>query len=360
MANPIPAGNDRLRWMLYGAYGYTGLLVIGEALARGHRPVLAGRDAAKLRPLAGRYGLPWCAVGLDDAAALDRALADVDLVYHVAGPFTQTAAPMREACLRTKTHYVDVTGESPVTADTFALQDRARRAGILMLPSSGVNTVPTDSVAAFVCAALPDAVAVEVAIDTVHRQSSGSLVSMIEVASLGGLVRRDGIIVDEPARTRTVRFPRGSRHCIALPLADIHTAWHTTGVGNITAYVAQQRAVVLGMKLTSPLMRRVFSNERVKRWTQARLQQYVKGPDAATRDRDCTQVWAQASNRRGERVAAWLETLEGYTFTGAVAPRIVEAVLASELTGVGTVAGSFGADFVLDLPRTYRYTELRS
>ncbi len=346
--------NASLRWMLYGAYGYTGLLVIEEALARGHRPVLAGRDPAKLRPLAERHGLSWVSVALDDPAGLDRALAEVDLVYHVAGPFTQTAAPMRDACLRTGTHYVDVTGESPVTADTFALDARAREAGVLMLPSSGVNTVPTDAVAAYVAQALPDATALEIAIDTVHRQSSGSLVSMVEVAALGGLVRRGGVVVEEPTRLRTVRFPHGTRHCIGLPLSDIHTAWHTTHVPDITAYIAQERALVLGLKWTAPVMRRVVAHEGVKRWTQATLQ-HVRGPDASTRDRDRTQVWAMARNARGELAEAWLDTLEGYTFTGAVAPLVVEAALSSERRGATTVAAAFGPDFVLQLRRTRRY-----
>ena len=32
------------RWMLYGANGYTGRLIVAEALARGMTPVLAGRN----------------------------------------------------------------------------------------------------------------------------------------------------------------------------------------------------------------------------------------------------------------------------------------------------------------------------
>src|SRR5215813_13399802 len=36
-----------LTWMLYGAYGRTGRLIVNEARRRGHRPILAGRDAAK-------------------------------------------------------------------------------------------------------------------------------------------------------------------------------------------------------------------------------------------------------------------------------------------------------------------------
>lgn len=32
------------KWMIYGANGYTGRLVVDEALQRGLKPVLAGRD----------------------------------------------------------------------------------------------------------------------------------------------------------------------------------------------------------------------------------------------------------------------------------------------------------------------------
>ena len=46
-----------LTWMLYGAYGRTGRLIVDEALRRGHRPVLAGRDAAKLEQLKQVTGL---------------------------------------------------------------------------------------------------------------------------------------------------------------------------------------------------------------------------------------------------------------------------------------------------------------
>jgi len=44
------AGQDVLtatNWMLYGAYGTTGRLIVDEALRRGHRPVLAGRNAVR-------------------------------------------------------------------------------------------------------------------------------------------------------------------------------------------------------------------------------------------------------------------------------------------------------------------------
>ena len=101
------------RWMIYGAYGYTGRLVALNAVRQGQRPLLAGRSAEKLAPLAERLGLDWVAVDLADQAALRQAIGRVELVYHAAGPFVRTSAPMIDACLATGAHYLDLTGEIP-------------------------------------------------------------------------------------------------------------------------------------------------------------------------------------------------------------------------------------------------------
>ena len=44
-------------WMIYGATGYSGRLVTDLAIARGLRPILAGRSQA-VESLAARHGLP--------------------------------------------------------------------------------------------------------------------------------------------------------------------------------------------------------------------------------------------------------------------------------------------------------------
>src|SRR5262245_31883106 len=95
--------------LLYGANGYTGELTAREAVARGLRPILAGRSRDALEPLARELGLELRVFGLDDAKALDEGLAGVALVLHCAGPFSRTARPMVDACLRRRTHYLDIT-----------------------------------------------------------------------------------------------------------------------------------------------------------------------------------------------------------------------------------------------------------
>ena len=59
---------NRQDWIIYGAYGYTGELVLEEALAQGRRPTLAGRSEAKLKPVAETHGLPYRVFSVEDAA----------------------------------------------------------------------------------------------------------------------------------------------------------------------------------------------------------------------------------------------------------------------------------------------------
>src|SRR5688500_8830735 len=107
-------------WMIYGAHGYSGQLLAGEAVKRGQRPIHAGRNAQAVAELAKKLGgLEHRAYSLDDPAQVDRGLAGIGLVVHCAGPFSQTSKPMLDACVRAKVHYLDITGEIDVFEAVF-------------------------------------------------------------------------------------------------------------------------------------------------------------------------------------------------------------------------------------------------
>ncbi len=61
-------------WMVYGAYGYTGRLVLERAVAAGYKPVVAGRDPDRTESLALEFGLPHRSFELSDTEALRRGL----------------------------------------------------------------------------------------------------------------------------------------------------------------------------------------------------------------------------------------------------------------------------------------------
>src|SRR5262245_31607495 len=92
---------NQLPWLIYGATGTTGRLVVERALAHGQRPIVAGRDAAGVRALAAQHGLESAVVSLDDRAGLEAVLRRSSRVLHTAGPFSRTAASMLDACLAT-------------------------------------------------------------------------------------------------------------------------------------------------------------------------------------------------------------------------------------------------------------------
>lgn len=128
--------------VVFGASGHTGRFVAGELRRRGRLVVLAGRDAGVLRALAnGEASDAWAEVRVasaEDPASLDAALAGAAAVVNCAGPFADTAAPVAEAALRARAHYLDVCAEQAVTLDTFARYAAcAHERGVVVAPSMG-------------------------------------------------------------------------------------------------------------------------------------------------------------------------------------------------------------------------------
>lgn len=348
------------RWMIYGANGYTGQLVAEEAVSRGHRPMLAGRSLDKVEPVASRLGLESEAFDLDDRAAVARRLRGFDLVFHSAGPFVFTSEPMVRACLEAGVSYVDVTGEIPVFERTFELDAEARAKGICLMSGVGFDVIPTDCLAKYVADQVPGATDLEIAFAAVGRPSAGTMKSAIEAMPQGGFVRRGGKLVSSlpGAEVRRVRFIDRERTVMSIPWGDLETAYHSTGIGNITTYMAQPKRAAEIIQKAGPWAGRVLGVRPLRRAVQAVVERTVKGPDADMRETGRSYVWARASEARGGHAEAWLETVEGYRFTAVGGVRAVEHLLEQKPTGALTPSLAFGADFVLEVPGTRRLDAL--
>ena len=336
---------SRSGWMIYGAYGYTGALVAEEAVRRGHRPLLAGRAAHKLAPLGARLGLETVTLDLSDTDALTRALERVAVVFHAAGPFVDTSDPMIRACLEAGTSYVDITGEIPVFRNTFSYDAPAKKKGIVLMSGVGFDVVPTDCLARYVSGKLPEATDLEIAIAGLGQLSAGTAKSMFDGMLVGGLVRRDGEIVSVPIGrdVRRIRFSDRERSVLAIPWGDLETAYRTTGIPNITTYMAFPKRLASAAHGTwrlqdaaAPITRRLLGWAPVKRGIAHLIEARVAGPDEKAREGGRSQVWARASDKSGRSVEAWLETIDGYSFTAVAGVRSIEKILASELAGALT------------------------
>ncbi|HRP87435.1 MAG TPA: saccharopine dehydrogenase NADP-binding domain-containing protein, partial [Gammaproteobacteria bacterium] len=237
-------------WMIYGANGYTGELIAREAVRRGRAPVLAGRSADKVAPLARELGLEHRCFELGSPAAVREGIAGMTLVLHCAGPFSATARPMMEACIETGAHYLDITGEIAVFELAHGLDAEARRRGVLLCPGVGFDVVPTDCLAAALKAALPDATRLALGFDSRGGMSPGTARTSVEGLAQGGRVRREGRLITVPLawRTRRIDFGDGEKLAMTIPWGDVSTAWHTTGIQDIEVYIPASPKLVARLK----------------------------------------------------------------------------------------------------------------
>lgn len=338
-------------FLLYGANGYTGELVARLAGARGLRPLLAGRDAAKIKPLATELGFEYVHFALDDATALDAALQSVAVVLHCAGPFSRTSKPMADGCLRNGTHYLDITGEIAVFEALAARRAEAAAAKVMLLPGVGFDVVPSDCLAAHLKRRLPTASHLTLAIQGLGRISHGTATTMVENINRGGMVRRDGRLTPVPSawRTREVDFGRGPTKATTIPWGDIATAFYSTGIPNIEVYAAIPATARRMMKMSRGLGP-LLATAPVQRFLKNRIKAQPAGPSEDERARGKSFVWGEVSDDAGRQKRSLLSGPEGYTLTAMTALAVVEHVLAGVApAGFQTPSLAYGADFILEI-----------
>ena len=343
-------------FLIYGAYGYTGRLIVERAVEHGHRPMLAGRDADKTRSLAEQYGLTCLVFDLTDAQALTDALKAVKAVLHCAGPFSRTTPAVVAACLQTKTHYLDITGEIDVFEHVAGFDEQARRLGVVLLPGVGFDVVPSDCLARFLKKQLPDATDLQLAFKTTLSLSRGTALTALENAHKPGLIRRAGRLTPVPAayEVRSVNFTGQPEPAVTLPWGDVATAFYSTGIPNIRVFMAQSPGGIRLLKLT----RYLGSLLRIS-WIRNGLAKLigrrVVGPSAEVRQTGRCYLWGQVSNPAGQTVRATLTTPEAYHLTALTALLAMERVLNGEAApGFQTPSLAFGADFILQIAGTKR------
>jgi short subunit dehydrogenase-like uncharacterized protein len=341
----------RSNWMLYGAYGTTGRLVLDEALRRGHRPVLAGRNATLLSALGRATGLSTVHLPLDDDAALRAELSRVGGVLLAAGPYQLTGQPMRAACLATNCWYMDISGEIDDFTAALASDAAARAAGIGIIPGVGYGVVFAECLAAQVAQRLPDATWLRLSLATqTHGTSRGARRSVANTLLAGGREIHQGTMRKRAMAFSTWRAPSSDERAMwfaAAPLAEIQAAHRSTGIPNVVAGIPVPRAAAAVLRVAGPALGRILS------WQAAHASDAPEpSPAAVTIARLRSRVWAEAGNANGERVAAMLETGEGYRAAAVAAVRALELQLEAPRVGALTPVQAFGATLALLVPGT--------
>ena len=337
-------------FLIYGSYGYTGQLIVEQATAGGMRPILAGRDEGKLRKQAERYDLEYRVFSLDETDKLDSALLEVDAVLHCAGPFVLTFRQMAEACLRTKRHYVDISGEIEGFEELAKLSDKAKQAGIMLLPGAGYDVVPSDCLVAHLHEKLPTATHMRLFLRGIGGGlSRGTALSGAENMHRQGRIRKDGNVIQVPPawQVREQDFGRGPVQVVSVGWGDVSTAYYSTGVPNIETYFAFPRFMISLLKLSRTIGPLVYSRpvRNLLKWIIRIV--IPSGPSRDQNKNGFGLIIAELSDD-DQVVRAKLRVPEGYWCTALTTVEIMKRILNNELkAGFQTPSLAYGTDFIM-------------
>lgn len=140
--------------VLYGASGFTGKQTVqyfAEQVPPGElRWAIAGRNREKLEAVKTQLG--GAAKDVDvlvadsrEQTAIDAIVSRTRVLLSTAGPFAIYGSAIVDACVRLKTHYVDITGETPWVRDLIdRYHQQAAADGTRIIPFCGFDSVPSD------------------------------------------------------------------------------------------------------------------------------------------------------------------------------------------------------------------------
>ncbi len=332
-------------WLLYGATGYTGTLIAELAKARGAEPILAGRDANKLKILAEKMGLKCRVFNIEDRAAMDKGMQGIKLMLNCAGPFTQTSVPLAQAAIRNGVHYLDIAGEVHPIRALQRLDDRAREDDVMLLSGVGFGCMPSEALLAFIKARRPGLVRAQIASAVDGSVSKGSIQALFECLYMPGYTRDRGqLVAAKPGESKImVDFgPGGKRTCATNPWrGDLFTAGHGLGIAHLETYthfpwyvgdLFRKPEIAQGKGLLGKLV--AFG-----------LSKMADGPSPAKRANSKSYIWAEGIDEDGRKAGGVISGPGTYEVTALCAMYAVEQVLKGKYKGGFVTCGElFGSD----------------
>jgi short subunit dehydrogenase-like uncharacterized protein len=338
--------------MIYGAYGFTGRLIVEEALRRGHRPVLAGRNKTRLEAMSGALGLSAVPFSLEAGDGLRAALRPVRLILNASGPAYETGMPLIDACFETGTSYADISGELGYLNAVLKLDSRAQQAKIALLTGAGFGVTLGDCLARQAADGLPDAVSLRLSIAANNAQTTPSVrKTILSVLAGGGFAVEKGGMRSRALAHRAYKVcHRGQIYSFAAaPLGELAAAFHSTRIPNIVTGRPMPAGAAKILRILSPAIGLALSVGPLSR----ALGRNIKAPEPPKpHDGQECESWllAEAENARGDRCSAMIETGEGYAVTSRAALSNVEALLERDIAGAFTPAAAFGAAHLQRIP----------
>ena len=360
--------------ILFGATGFTGELTARELVRRGTRPVLAGRNAARLTELAADLGdLETRVADVADPASVRSLVEEGDVLVTTVGPFLRWGAPAIEAAIDARAHYLDSTGEGTFIRKVFERYGpRAEQAGIGLLTAMGYDWVPGNLAGALALReAGPEAVRVVLGYfmtgpTTPDAMSGGTRASAAGMMGEPSHTLRGGTIVTERGARRVASFQTrpgrrakamsvGSSEQFTLPRlhpglqeVDTYLGWFGPATRPLQAFSAVTAAVT-----------RIGPVRDGMKAALGRIGGSTGGPSAESRAKTGSIVLAHAQDAAGRTLASVrLEGPNGYDLTAAFLAWGAERAAAGDLSGPGALgpADGFGLDALEAAAASYGLT----
>lgn len=351
------------RIVLFGATGYTGELTARALAGRGARPLLAGRDAARLEALAHELGgLETAVADVGRPASVRELVERGDVLVSTVGPFARWGEPAIQAAIGAGAHYLDSTGEAAFIRTVFERHGAgAEAAGVGLVTAFGYDFVPGNLAGAL---ALREAGGQAARVDvgyfvtgdaaTMGGMSGGTRASAAGAFLAPAHAWRGGRLVVERGGARVRSFTAGGRRRSGLTVGGTEQfalPRLQPGLRDVDVYLGwfgpATRALSLAGAATSALTRVPGASGLLGAAASRAIRGSSGGPDAAARTRSTSLVVAVASDAAGVPLShVELSGPNAYDFTADVLAWGAQRAAAAGLQRTGALGpvDAFGLD----------------
>jgi short subunit dehydrogenase-like uncharacterized protein len=307
----------KTKLLVYGVLGYTGNLFLEHALDKSLPLVLGARENV-VKNTAQKLGMEYRVFEIDDAQNILPHLSDVKAVVNLANINYGLNRHLIDACIQTRTHYVDLAAEYPDMIEIHNLHSAALSQGVMLMPGAGFNLVTTDIAGLIASNMLADSTKLSLGFATFGNASRGTIKSVLRLATETGYSRVAGELVpSKPAsEEHTFRAEGRDYRLINNPvMGDVLTSFISTNIQDITAYSYYPWILVQFMKGRLDCLRRFLI-----RYSHLF---FPLGPSEGELRNQHTYSWAQVENQRNQKLTVLIKGPQAYVFTVKAIGRIL-------------------------------------
>lgn len=320
--------------LIYGAAGYTGKIIAARAKELSLDFEIAGREPDKIKELAKELNVHYHVFAVEDGDAWINALKDKQVLLNAAGPFRFTAKQAMDACLKSGVHYIDISAELDTYQLAESLDEKAKAAGVQLMSGAGLF-VSYDALVVHLSKLVEEPQQLKMGFRHYGGFSKGSILSSKNIADLGVLVRKDGLISKSAnAQPKVFSFGEEEVECLPTPLGGIILSHKSTGIPNIQEYFSLR---LPGTELLD------LNTEKLP-----------EGPTAQERAAGRNAISGEITGKGGNVVKAWIDAPSGYDLTPLSVVAVANRILNDDYkVGYQSPGSAYGEEIINDIPDTH-------